>query len=134
MATRSETRPAPKVVRFRVNVPADDQEALAFVASQVNLSASIRQLMHDYVETQGLTDAMSAPVAADQAQAVVAAAPKSQRRARGKAAKALSESVAAGAKGKAGVASRRKPAEAPVMTPAPSYPDPNEAIRQMMGG
>lgn len=129
MATRSETRPAPKVVRFRVNVPADDQESLAFVASQVNLSASIRQLMHDYVETRGLTDAMSAPVAADQAREVVARAPKSQRRARGKAAKALSESVSESSGGRARVAPSRRPADAPEQ----SYPDPNEAIRKMMG-
>ena len=135
MATRSKTRPAPKFVRFRVNVPADDQESLAFVASQANLSASLRKLMHDHVENVGLTDATSAPVTPDQLQAAVSAGGSAPRRARGKAAKALEESAKAA--GDAPAASPQpKPAHKVRSTAeesVPDYPDPNDAIRQMMG-
>lgn len=162
MATSSMAPRKRKSVRFRLNVPADDQESLAFVASQHNLSASLRKLMHDHVERVGVTDVTSAPVTPDQLQAAIAAGSKTPERASGKAAKALEGSAAGGGASReaaAGPSRGESPDETeaaandagpaqdvpkpprrarPKMRsmaeePVPDYPDPNDAIRKMMG-
>lgn len=48
--------------RFRISVPEADTSVLEWIGKQQNLSYSIRQLIRDYIEREGYTDATCAAV------------------------------------------------------------------------
>lgn len=43
--------------RFRITVPAEDVSVLEWITVQQNVSYSIRQLIRDYIQKEGMTDA-----------------------------------------------------------------------------
>ena len=52
----------PEALRFRFSVPVEDVSVREWVEKQHNLSMSVRQLIKDYIEANGYTDATCQPV------------------------------------------------------------------------